>query len=229
MSRRLESVLGFAVAYLTTGLIQWTLFGGASLRALKHALATPIVVALWPIMLFDPVAWAFTAVALVVALGLLAALEHSRLPITAPRRFPTIHPRHSLTVVGTLLVAEVVARFAAAAALVVHFHLWTPYRGTPGGSLSATVGLYRDALSFMVAYLDAPAIFYAGHLLPEIGALPTGGLDTNYALRQIGEIQFFDGIGFAIVVGYLVAVAVSYVGVRVVSRRITRHSSVVAS
>jgi len=219
LTGRLDTTLGVLVAYLTTGVMQGALAQGASLEAFAHALSSPLLVWTWPVWLFDPVYWTFSAVGLVVGLGTLAALERTRLPIAAPRRLPTPTVRHSTEGVAALLLAEVVARYTTAAALVAYFHIWPPHRGEPDLSLA----FYQEAVAFMTAFPDMPYLTWIGHLLPDIGAVPSGGPDANHVLRGIGEIQFFDGIGFALVVGYAVALGLSYGVVRVVSRRVREN------
>lgn len=223
---RLEPAVGLLNAYVVVGIVQSALVNGASVRALSHVLTTPLYTLLWPIGLFDPVYWTFIAVGLLVGLGVLSLLEHSRLPVTAPERLPTLRPRHSAEVVGTLLVAELVARFTTAAAFVTHLHIWPPHNGDPGQSIGATVALYQDVLAFFGGYVEMPYLVWAGHLLPESRSLPFGGPNQNHVLRQVGEIQFFDGIGFALVVGYLVALGLSYFLVRKASSWLLSRSEV---
>ncbi|OLZ39081.1 hypothetical protein A6E15_19145 [Natrinema saccharevitans] len=222
MSRRLSSFTGFLVAYLTAGVVQSTLIGGASVDALSRTLTDPLYPVVWPLFVIEPTFWAYTAVAILSGLGVLATLERSRLPITVPRRLPTPSVRHSAEGIVALLVTEVVARFTTAAAFVAHLHIWPPHRGEPDLSVS----FYQDAIAFFDGYTEGlPYLVWAGDLLPEVSALPSGGPNHNHVLRGIGEIQFFDGVGFAIVVGYGLALVLSYAGVRLVSRWIQARRS----
>ncbi|QCC57211.1 hypothetical protein DVR14_00630 (plasmid) [Natrinema thermotolerans] len=171
----------------------------------------------WLLFVIEPAFWAYTAVGLFVGLGVLATLERSRLPITTPRRLPTPSVRHSAEGMVALLATEVVARFTTAAAFVVYVQIWPPHRGDP----QLSVAFYRDALSFFNDYMgELHYLVLFGLLLPESQSLLSGGPDHNHVLRQIGEIQFFDGVGFAIVVGYVLALVLSVVGVWTVSSRL---------
>lgn len=220
MNGRFESIAGFAVAYLVAGAVTSFLVAGGSPDSLEYALTNEFMIGLWPLSVFVPEFWLFTAVGLLAFLGVLAGLETSRLPLSAPRRVPTPSPQFSAEAVAALIVAEIVARYTTAAAFVAHLHIWPPHRGEP----DLSVGFYRDALVFFDGYVgDLPYLVWAGNLLPEVGALPSGGPDQNYVLRGMGEIQFFDGVGFALVVGYALALALSYAGVRLVSRRLQTH------
>lgn len=210
----LEPLAGFVVAYLVIGFVQSLLINGATETAMRYTLSNLTYVALWPIGLADPVYWTFTAVGVLAAVGVLGGLERSRLPISAPRRVPTLEVKHGVVAVVTFVLAEAVARFTTAAAFVVHLHLFEPYRGEPGTSVTATVTLYQDVLAFFTDYVAHYYLFWFGQYLPEISSVRSGGPEINHALRQIGEIQFFDGIGFAIIFGYPIALGLSYIGVR---------------
>lgn len=217
MTRRLESFAGFAVAYVVAGAVTSFLVAGGALESLEYAVTSVFMIGLWPLSVLVPTFWLFTAVGLLVFLAVLAGLEYSRLPITAPKRLPTPSPRVSSEAVAALLAAEIVARVTTPAAFVAHLHIWPPHRGEP----ELSVAFYRDVLSFFNGYVEGlPYLVWVGHLLPESGSLPAGGPDQNHVLRGIGEIQFFDGIGFALLVGYLLALGLSYVGVRIGSKRL---------
>lgn len=221
MTTRIRAFAGFAVAYVVAGAVTSVLVAGGWLDSLEYALTNEFMIGLWPLSVFAPQFWLFAAVGLLVGFGVLAGLEASRLPLSAPRRLPTPSLRFSAEAVTALVVAEIFARFTTAAAFVAHLHIWPPYRGEP----DLSVAFYRDVLAFFDGYVgDLPYLVWVGNFLPEIGALPSGGPEANYVLRGIGEIQFFDGVGFALVVGYLVALVVSYAGVRMVSKQLVARA-----
>jgi len=220
LTGRLDTTLGVAIVYYVTGIVEWTLASGASPAILLETLTDPIAV-LWPLFLYSPQFWMYTAVGLFAGLSVLSVLEHTRLPVATPNAVPTVDLRHSVTLATAFVLAEVVARYTATAAFVLHLHVWPPYRGEPGDSFGETVALYQDALAFFADY-DAQMSYlvYVGRILPEIGSVPSGGPEIGLVLRRVGEIQFFEGVGFAILVGYLVALGLSYGVVRVVSSRV---------
>ena len=211
ITNRLPSLAGFLVAYVVAGAVTSFLVAGGSPDSLEYALTNEFMIGLWPLSVFVPTFWLSTAVGLLVGFGVLAGLEASRLPLSAPRRLPTPSLRFSGEAIAAVVVAEIVARYTTAAAFVAHLHVWSPHRGEP----ELSVAFYRDALAFFDRYVgDLPYLVWAGNFLPEAGALPSGGPDQNSVLRGIGEVQFFDGVGFALLVGYFAALVLSYVVVR---------------
>lgn len=168
----------------------------------------------WPLFLFNPEMWLAIAIALATGFGVLSLFDRSSIAISTPNRLPALSGRQFGTFLATLGIAELISRVAAGGFFVLHMFLYPTLEGEPALSPDALSTYYWEGMEVLAVRWSSPHISLVTRVLPDIKAVASGETVIAYSLMEVGDVQFFGGVAFAILFAFITALPIAYMTVR---------------